>query len=83
MAIESINPATGDLIQRFAEAGDDDIERILDRATKAFYRHRQLSFEQRARCMNAAATTLEDEKESWARIATEEMGKTFASAVAE
>jgi len=83
MAIESINPATGDLIQRFAEASDGDVEKILDRATRAFHRHRELSFEQRARRMNAAATILEKEKESWARIATQEMGKTFASAVAE
>lgn len=83
MSIESLNPATGEVIERFDELDDQGLEQALERSVRAFHRHRDRGFGERARRMQAAARILEDEKESWARIATEEMGKTLASAVAE
>ena len=83
MAIESVNPATGELMERFEELDDSGVERALDLAVRAFEVHRATSFDDRAAKMLAAAKILEEEREAWARIATEEMGKTLKSAIAE
>ena len=83
MAIESINPATGGRIRRYDELDDDGVERALERASRAFERHRRTGFAERARAMRAAADILETDKQTWARTATEEMGKTLRSAIAE
>ncbi|UCF67337.1 MAG: NAD-dependent succinate-semialdehyde dehydrogenase [Acidobacteriota bacterium] len=83
MPIQSVNPATGELIERFEELDDRALERALDRSVSAFEAQRATSFTDRASKMNAAARILEDERIAWARIATEEMGKTLKSAVAE
>jgi len=83
MAIESVNPATGKLIERFDELSDDGIERALTLSVRAFRDLRRTGFEERSSKMLAAAAVLEDDKDRWARIATEEMGKTLKSAVAE
>ena len=83
MPIESINPATGQLIERFDPIGDAELEDALAQAVRAFGALRASTFDQRAARMRTAADVLERDKSRWARIATEEMGKTLASAVAE
>jgi succinate-semialdehyde dehydrogenase/glutarate-semialdehyde dehydrogenase len=83
MAIESVNPATGETIEKFDELDDAAIDRALELTARAFRQHRKTTFDDRAGKMMAAAKILEDEKDAWARIATEEMGKTLRAAVAE
>lgn len=83
MAIASINPATGKLLQKFEPLPDSQIEAKLQRAADTFPAFRSLPFAERARMMNNAAGILESEKEDLGRIMTAEMGKTFRSAVDE
>ena len=83
MGIATINPATGDVVRNFQELSDAEIEQKLLKATAAFAVHRKLPFSDRARAMAKAAEILETEKESFARIMTLEMGKTYRSAVGE
>ena len=83
MAIRSINPATGDVIETFAPAGEDEIEAALAKSADAFERHRRSGFADRARRLLAAADVLTQEKERLARLVTEEMGKTLAASAAE
>ena len=83
MAIESINPSTGALIERFEPFDDPTIESALQRVSAAARRQRSTSIGERATNLLAVAALLEDEQEHWARLATEEMGKTLASARAE
>jgi succinate-semialdehyde dehydrogenase/glutarate-semialdehyde dehydrogenase len=83
VAIESVNPATGDVIRKFEELSDDQIEHTIQSSVNAFSEQRASSFTAREERMNAAAVILDDEKTTLARIATEEMGKTLAAAVAE
>ena len=83
MSIQSVNPTTGEVLERFDELDDGAVERALDGAVRAFQALRRAGFEERAAKMRAAAQILDDECQRWARIATEEMGKTLASAVAE
>src|ERR1700675_2561779 len=83
MSIATINPATGELLKTFQPLTDSEIERKLEKAAAAFLKHRKVPFAERARMLPAAATILENEKETFGRIMTTEMGKTFRSAVEE
>jgi succinate-semialdehyde dehydrogenase/glutarate-semialdehyde dehydrogenase len=83
MAIATINPATGLLVKTFEPLSDSQLDEKLQRAADRFSSYRKVSFAERARLMLKAAAILENEKESFARMMTIEMGKTFRSAVDE
>ncbi len=83
MAIASINPATGQLLQSFDPLTDAQIEQKLQRASDAFAEYRHVPFSQRAVWMRNAADLLEKDKEVLGRVMTLEMGKPFRAAVDE
>jgi succinate-semialdehyde dehydrogenase/glutarate-semialdehyde dehydrogenase len=83
MAIATINPATGQLVQSFEPLTSAQIEAKLALAAATFPTFRKLSFAERAVMMNEAAAILESDKEELGRLMTLEMGKTFRSAVDE
>src|SRR5256885_10819401 len=83
MAIASINPATGELIKRFDPHTDDEIESALDRAVFAFEKHRHSSFAERAAKLRNAAEMLKEDREHFAGIITNEMGKLLRGSVDE
>src|SRR5580704_1079565 len=83
MAISTINPATGELLKTFKPLTDSEIDHKIERAANAFARYRKLPFADRARMMRKAADILESDKDTFARLMTTEMGKTFRSAVDE
>jgi succinate-semialdehyde dehydrogenase/glutarate-semialdehyde dehydrogenase len=81
--MSSVNPATGEVLARFEEISDAELEARLERAARTFRAWRRRPFSERAALMLKAAEALEQRKEPWARLMTLEMGKTFRSAVAE
>jgi succinate-semialdehyde dehydrogenase/glutarate-semialdehyde dehydrogenase len=83
VTLQSINPATGDLIESFDEISDSDLDAALARAQHVFRAYRSTSFADRAGWLRKAAQILESEKDKWARLMTREMGKTYKGAVAE
>ena len=83
MAIATINPATGLLVKTFEPLSDSQLDEKLQRAADRFSSYRKVPFAERARLMLKAAAILESEKETFARMMTIEMGKTFRSAVDE
>jgi succinate-semialdehyde dehydrogenase / glutarate-semialdehyde dehydrogenase len=83
MAIATINPATGQLIESFEPLSAAQIESKVALAAATFPKFRSLSFAERAGMMNKAAAILESDKEDLGRLMTLEMGKTFRSAVDE
>ena len=83
MAIATVNPATGEVIKTFEPLSDAQIEQKLQLASSAFATYRKSSFAERAKWMNKAADILEAEKETFGRMMTTEMGKTYKSAVDE
>src|SRR3954464_9639723 len=83
MTLQSINPATGELIERFEEISDSNLESALARAQQSFVAYRKTPFAQRARWLGTAAKILDGEKDTWARLMTSEMGKTYKAAAAE
>jgi succinate-semialdehyde dehydrogenase/glutarate-semialdehyde dehydrogenase len=83
VTLQSINPATGDLIESFDEISDSDLDAALARAQHVFRAYRSNSFADRAGWLRKASQILESEKDKWARLMTREMGKTYKAAVAE
>ena len=75
MAIASLNPATGDQLKTFAPHDQREIAARLQRGEKAFQRHRHRPFSERSQLLLASASLLDAERERFARIITQEMGK--------
>ena len=80
MAIASINPATGESLREFAALTEDEIERKLAAAARAFRLYRGSSFAKRAAILLTAADLLEREVDTLARMITLEMGKPIGAA---
>jgi len=83
MAIASTNPATGELLQSFDALTEAQIDEKLATAAAAFRSYRTTTFAERADWLRRAADILDAEADALGRLATLEMGKTLASAVAE
>ena len=83
MAIATINPATGEVVQTFQPLSEAEIERKLQLAVTAFWAERKTPFAVRTQRMMKAAQILENQKESFGRLMTLEMGKPYKAAVAE
>jgi succinate-semialdehyde dehydrogenase/glutarate-semialdehyde dehydrogenase len=79
----SINPATGEPGQSHAALTDAQVEARLAKAHAAFLDWRESELTARTALLRRIAEAFEDDKDRLARIATEEMGKTLKSAIAE
>jgi succinate-semialdehyde dehydrogenase/glutarate-semialdehyde dehydrogenase len=83
MNIQSINPATGEILENFPETGAGEIDRILKAAYKSFQEWRRSPFAERSKLMRAAARILRERKEKYARTMALEMGKPVVQGEAE
>jgi succinate-semialdehyde dehydrogenase / glutarate-semialdehyde dehydrogenase len=83
MSIQSINPATGDVLENFQEATAGEIDGILEAAHTTFLEWRQRPFTERAKKMREAGRILRAGKEKYARTMALEMGKPIVQGEAE
>src|SRR5262245_59101154 len=83
MSIQSVNPATGEIIETLEPTSPQETERILAGAHSAFLEWRTRPFAQRAALMHAAARELRARKAEYAATMTREMGKPIVQAEAE
>jgi succinate-semialdehyde dehydrogenase/glutarate-semialdehyde dehydrogenase len=83
MALESINPATGEKIRTYPEMSEAEIERILQKADQAFHVWRETDLQNRSIQMKQAAHVLRKNKESYARLIAQEMGKPLVQGISE
>jgi len=81
--MKAINPATGELIKDHAEHNDAEAAHIVEQVHEAFRSWRETSFEYRAGLMHAAAEEQRKNKQEYAEIITQEMGKTITESLAE
>jgi succinate-semialdehyde dehydrogenase/glutarate-semialdehyde dehydrogenase len=81
--LRSVNPANGEEIGCCEELSPAGIDAKLDKAVQAFRRWRLSDLSERTALLSRIADRFEQEKERLARMATLEMGKTFATSVAE
>jgi succinate-semialdehyde dehydrogenase/glutarate-semialdehyde dehydrogenase len=78
MAIESINPATGEKLAEYAEMSSQQIDEALALAHAAWLEWRGRPMDERSGLMQRAAALLDERKETLARLMTAEMGKPVA-----
>ncbi|HTJ24502.1 MAG TPA: NAD-dependent succinate-semialdehyde dehydrogenase [Gemmatimonadaceae bacterium] len=83
MAIETVNPATGERIRSFDELTPLEIEQKLELARRAAERWRRTPIEERCAVVARAGQLLESRKEEYGRLMTLEMGKTIKAAIDE
>ncbi len=83
MAIQSINPATDEIIQSFEPFSQAQINEALQHARDAFLQWRVTTFAERTQALHNVARNLRARKTELARIATLEMGKPITEAEAE
>src|SRR5665213_2084328 len=83
MAIQSVNPATGQLLATFEALSPSAIEDRLARAWAAFLLWKRTSFSERAQLLTRVAGILEDQIQQLSPIMTAEMGKPSRSATDE
>src|SRR5439155_184808 len=81
--VESINPATEEVIATCEQFTPAQVEQALVEADAAFRQWREQSFAERSRAMRRAAELLRKRKERYAGLITAEMGKPITQAEAE
>jgi succinate-semialdehyde dehydrogenase / glutarate-semialdehyde dehydrogenase len=81
--IQSINPATGQMVETFPASTAQDIERIVAAAHAAFLQWREVDLPARAEPMRKAAQLLRGRKDAYARTMALEMGKPIVQGEAE
>src|SRR5512133_3248220 len=75
MALESINPATGELLETFTEWSPAQTRQAIEATHGAWLQWRTTGFAERAALMTEAAAVLRRDRDAHARIMALEMGK--------
>jgi succinate-semialdehyde dehydrogenase/glutarate-semialdehyde dehydrogenase len=75
MPIEAVNPATGERISSHPETNPAEVRQLLERAHTAFLDWRETTIGERARFLNSAAAILRRERDRFALLMAQEMGK--------
>jgi len=83
MAIETLNPATEELIKTFDPISAEEIQIIIDDVNTDFLEWKNTEFSERKRLMLNASAILRKEKDKYAKILTLEMGKPITQGIAE
>lgn len=83
MSMRAVNPATEEEIASYDELNEDQVYVEIDRAHEAFQEWKQVSFPERRGHMLKAASVLRDNRSSYAKILTVEMGKPIKQALQE
>jgi succinate-semialdehyde dehydrogenase/glutarate-semialdehyde dehydrogenase len=83
MSLQSVNPATGEILETFTPTSSRELEAILATSHAAFLEWRTVPFKARAERMRQAAQTLRRRRAEFARTMALEMGKPVAQGEAE
>src|SRR5699024_7183974 len=77
------NPATGEVVEKFDYATDEQIDQDLEAAHQGFLSWREKTIEERAAAVNKVAAPYGERKQELAEIIAEEMGKPVAEGIEE
>jgi succinate-semialdehyde dehydrogenase/glutarate-semialdehyde dehydrogenase len=83
MAIETLNPTTGESLRTFTEMGKEEVDRILDAAVTAQKVWARVPVAERAVPMRKVAALLRERAPELGRLAALEMGKPLKDGAAE
>ncbi len=80
MSYQTINPASGEVLQSFPDISDKALETVLATAADAYESWRHKSYAERAKIIGKAAELLHEQQETFAHTMTLEMGKRISEA---
>ena len=83
MSFASINPATEEIREVFAEWSESKTRDVIDQVHEAWFSWRETSYVRRAELMKRIAVILRNNKDHYARLMAEEMGKPVSGGRAE
>ncbi len=83
MAIETLNPTTGERVKVFPEMDPAEVDRIMTAAVKAQRAWARTSFSERAAPMRKVAALLRERAQAYAKLMAVEMGKPLKDGAAE
>src|SRR6266498_2042338 len=83
MSIQSVNPATGEVLETFVPTAPEALEAMVARAHATFLEWRSVPFKVRSNCMREVARLLRKDINAHALAMTLEMGKPIVQAEAE
>jgi succinate-semialdehyde dehydrogenase/glutarate-semialdehyde dehydrogenase len=83
MAIQAVNPATGETINTYEEMPPAEVARAIPQVHDAFLGWRKTSFAARARLMNQTAQLLRVQSTAYGKLMAQEMGKPIKDGRAE
>ncbi|WP_170004190.1 NAD-dependent succinate-semialdehyde dehydrogenase [Pseudopontixanthobacter vadosimaris] len=81
--ITTVNPATGEQLESYPELTTDEIGARLDKAQATYREWRETALGERTELLSRLAQSYEANKDKLATMCVAEMGKTYASAIAE
>lgn len=81
--IQTINPATGKVIQNYENAQPDAVSRMVKDGREAFAKWKKLDILERAEYMRKLGRVMRKNREDYGRTVTEEMGKPIKQSIAE
>jgi acyl-CoA reductase-like NAD-dependent aldehyde dehydrogenase len=79
--IQSLNPATGEILAEFEPAGEREVQAAVERAQRAGREWRELPVKARARYLLAAKEVLQRRRREMAELVTREAGKPIVEAL--
>jgi succinate-semialdehyde dehydrogenase/glutarate-semialdehyde dehydrogenase len=80
MSYQTINPASGEVLQSFPDISNAALETVLTNAQSAYEIWRHKSYAERAKIIGKAAELLHEQAETFAHTMTLEMGKRISEA---
>src|ERR1700753_244233 len=83
MAIESINPTTGETIRTYEEMSDAAVDGAIEAADAAQREWRGTGFAERGERLRGAGDLLRRRRREYAELMTAEMGKVLAAGLSE
>ncbi|NHJ48299.1 MAG: NAD-dependent succinate-semialdehyde dehydrogenase [Asgard group archaeon] len=83
LVLVSINPTSGEKIKEYKEMAPEEVVDILQKSNDEFKKWRKVPFSERKKLMLKAAKILRENKDSYAKMLTLEMGKLFNDAISE
>jgi acyl-CoA reductase-like NAD-dependent aldehyde dehydrogenase len=81
--IETINPATGKIIAKYQNMDDDQVREKVRNASLALHNWKNLDIGERCSIVRNLGRVMRKNKDGYAKLITEEMGKPIRQAIAE
>ena len=81
--IETLNPATGKVLATYENSNPEQVSRKVKAAREAFAKWKRLEIAERAEYMRRLGRVMRKNREEYARVVTEEMGKPIRQSLAE